>query len=278
MAWLRIVRPFNGLLAVASLMVAIYLANGELQFYWRESLALFLVVCYGYVVNDLFDRRTDAISKPQRVLPSGDLSSKAAIGLAVGCIAAALVLAAWSGLTAFMYISVLALLLFHYAFSISAMPLLGNLLVALLASSVFYLGGMIAGGDERGWQLLFAATILSFLHHLGREIVKDMEDAEGDRQAGRKTIPIAWGGRAAQILTGVALALLVGSTYLFAAWLDLGVWFLIVVSIAVNLPLLVIYFGYVRPDDTRRLRLASLAYKLTMLPSLLALVLARALT
>ncbi len=151
MAWLRIVRPLNGLLAVASLAVAIYLASGELQLYWRASLALFLVVCYGYIVNDLFDRRTDAISKPQRVLPAGELSSKAAIVLAVGCVVVALLLAAWSGLTAFMYISILALLLFHYAFSISAMPLFGNVLVALLASSVFYLGGMISGGDERGW-------------------------------------------------------------------------------------------------------------------------------
>ena len=79
-------------------------------------------------------------------------------------------------------------------------------------------------------------------------------------------------------MTGAALVLLVGSTYLFFAWLDLGAWFLIVVSVAVNLPLLVVYAMYVRPDDTRRLRLASLVYKLTMLPGLLALLLARTLT
>ena len=39
--------------------------------------------------------------------------------------------------------------------------------------------------------------------HLVREIVKDIEDEAGDRVAGRRTLPIRWGGRGAGVLSAL---------------------------------------------------------------------------
>lgn len=275
MAWLRLIRPFNGLLAVLSLWVATYLASGEFFLQLRTSLALFLLISYGYVVNDIFDRKLDAVGKPYRPLPAGEVTTRSAVELAIILVLGSMAFAAWAEPVVIMYVGIVALLLFHYAFSLSGMPFVGNFLVALLGSSVFYLGGMISTTDDYGWQLLFVATILSFLHHLSRELVKDVEDEEADRRGGRRTLAVILSRRAMRVIAGVTLLLLVSSTYLLYVRFDLGFWYLVVVSMGVNLPLIVTYLTCVRPGEARRLRWASLIFKLTMLPGLVALILAR---
>lgn len=275
MAWFVIMRPLNGLLALLSLWVATYLASESALIQVRSSLALFLLISFGYIINDIFDRKLDAIGKPKRVLPSGRLTTQRAVVLAASCLVLSLGLAAWVSTAVLFYVGVVALLLFHYAFSLSGMPLAGNIMVALICSSVFYLGGMIAEPDDRGWQLLFAAMLFSFLHHLAREIVKDFEDSEADKAAGRKTLPVAWGRRAAVVCAGMVLLLLIGSTYFLYDRFALGTPFLLLVSFGVNLPLLVAFILFVLPRQSRRLDWASMVYKVTMLPGLAALVLAR---
>jgi geranylgeranylglycerol-phosphate geranylgeranyltransferase len=84
-------------------------------------------------------------------------------------------------------------LLFFYARNLKATPLAGNLCVAYLTGSTFLFGGAAFGLE--GMEVNLIPAGLSFLATMSREIAKDIEDVEGDRQGGAKTLPILAGER-----------------------------------------------------------------------------------
>jgi geranylgeranylglycerol-phosphate geranylgeranyltransferase len=274
-AILKLTRVFNGLVAAATLVVAVYLATGRISWPVTEMIALFLIVSFGYAINDLFDYRIDRVNKPKRVLPAGEISRQTAVIIAAVCLPGGLGLALLSPMPVILYFGLLALLLVHYAFSLSAIPVVGNLIVALMGSSVFYLGGLIAQTDERGWSLLFAATILAFIHHLAREVVKDMEDIEGDRRAGRRTLAILIGPTGTAVVAAILLAFLIAATYILYEIFYFHSTYLALVTLGVNVPLVLIYLYFIMPRRPELLTRASLLLKLTMLTGLAALVAAR---
>ncbi|HEX3013541.1 MAG TPA: UbiA family prenyltransferase, partial [Methanobacterium sp.] len=74
--------------------------------------------------------------------------------------------------------------------------LIGNIEVSFLTGLTFVFGGVVMGAVETSIYLGFFA----FLMTMAREIVKDMEDAEGDREEGATTLPIVYGMRSSSIL------------------------------------------------------------------------------
>jgi geranylgeranylglycerol-phosphate geranylgeranyltransferase len=81
---------------------------------------------------------------------------------------------------------------------------LGNLLVAAIASSAFFAGAMVA---ERARAAMIPAVI-AFAFVLCREIVKGAEDLEGDRMGGVYTFAVVFGAPRAGTLAAVLMLLL----------------------------------------------------------------------
>jgi geranylgeranylglycerol-phosphate geranylgeranyltransferase len=67
--------------------------------------------------------------------------------------------------------------------------ILGNLTVAVVASMPLVYGAAAV----RDWRAGLVPGVLAAFLHLAREIVKDLEDVQGDLAIGRTTVPIAWG-------------------------------------------------------------------------------------
>jgi geranylgeranylglycerol-phosphate geranylgeranyltransferase len=183
-------------------------------------LAAFSVTGAGNAVNDYFDREIDAVNRPKRPIPSGRISPRAALLLSSLLFAASCLLAGLASRLC-LYIALLnSLLLFFYARDLKGMPVAGNLCVSYLTGSTFLFGGA-ALGPAGAIANLFPAG-LSFLATMSREIVKDIEDMEGDRKGGARTLPLLAGraissaAAAAFSLLAVILSLLVpfGTTYL----------------------------------------------------------------
>lgn len=161
-------------------------------------LAAFIITGAGNAVNDFFDRAIDAVNRPRRPIPSGRVSPRAALLFSIllfftGCACAVLV----SGLCLAVAASNSALL-YMYARSLKATPLAGNLCVGYLTGSTFLFGGAAYGAD--GVRAVLAPALLAALATVSREIVKDIEDVEGDRAGGARTLPILAGMRASSLL------------------------------------------------------------------------------
>lgn len=267
-------RPLNGIIASLTLVPAVALGSGELHLPIRLAIATFFMASYGYLVNDLCDFRADKVNKPGRPFPARRVSAWEAINTGLLCLVLAAVALADSGLAIWLFFAAFAIALFAYSFRISAWLLVANLWVALLCSAAFLLGGLITHAAPERRTMLIAGAVLTFLYHLGREIIKDIEDVEGDLVAGRKTIPINWGVGTAKTIVVVAFALMIAASYLAQFFCRFSPVYLILVSLAVNLPVLVILAAFVLRNRPGNVRKASIGLKLVMIPALVTLTIA----
>ena len=156
------------------------------------------------------DIDVDRINRPLRPLPSGRLSPNAAriesLLLALAGCALAFWLSPWHGLIALVVVALLAV----YSISLKHSLLWGNVLVSFVGAISFPYGALAAGDIGRSW----IPALFAFLFHLGREIVKDIEDVAGDQIRGERTLPLCWGRTQAAVLAAIVYLLLVGFTWM----------------------------------------------------------------
>jgi 4-hydroxybenzoate polyprenyltransferase len=193
----------------------IFLSLNDWQ-YALLVLATVLIAAAGYVINDILDQETDYDNNKGNVIIGKLISEKVAYnlyfvlnitGVGIGYYLANLInKPSFAG--AFIIISAT---LFMYATSLKQMLLIGNIVVALLLSFSVIIIGLFdllpatyeGNQTEMGvmFSILIDYAIFAFIINLIREIVKDMEDVEGDYNNGMSTLPIAIGlGKTSKIV------------------------------------------------------------------------------
>lgn len=233
------------------------------------ALSAALVAAGGNSVNDAFDVDVDRINRPQRPIPSGQVSVTAAF--AFGCVSMSL--GVIIGFILHLNLGLIALLvsflLLLYNAKLKKVAVAGNLIVSLCGALAFIYGALAVQNPTGG----VIPAIFAFLIHLGREIVKDVEDLEGDLLRGAKTLPIIVGSRAALRWAAGILILLVLSTPVpfIVGWL--GSTYLILVVVLVDIPLLITSFFLVRDLNRRNLSKVSMTLKIIMVSGLMSLYL-----
>jgi 4-hydroxybenzoate polyprenyltransferase len=197
--------------------------------WWVLLLLIFSTIFIGaggYVINDYFDVKIDRINRPDDMVVTRVISREGAMQLfyvltAIG-IASGLAVAWWarSWNLLFVYIVIPGLLWFYSA-SYKRMLLIGNLIVAFISALVPLLVAIINAdylkhlyGEALAYtpivrQLyvwLGGFALFSFLLTWAREIIKDMEDIEGDREMECRTIPIVWGEKVSKAVVTTLVA------------------------------------------------------------------------
>jgi 4-hydroxybenzoate polyprenyltransferase len=159
------------------------------QFYLLH-LATFCVAGAGYIINDYYDIKIDAINKPQRLVVGNGINRRQAIlahlllsviGVMVGF--------ALSWPVGFINAGAV-LLLWGYSAQLKKMLLLGNLTIAFLSATMLLVVAVNFGAANKA---VWAYALFSFIISLVREIIKDMEDVKGDARFGCRTVPIVVG-------------------------------------------------------------------------------------
>lgn len=247
----------------------------------------------GYIINDYFDVNADMMNKPDKVIIGKTINRRNAmifhwIFNIVGCICGALV-SFGIGLPKYSFIFLfIAGVLWFYSTTFSKEPVLGNVVIALLVASVPIIEILyemlpllslpmdilqqlhIRFEELFVWGLGY--TLFAFLLTLQREMVKDIEDLEGDRTYGRNTLPIAFGLKAARICTfGVSVVVIAGIVVSQICKLSDG-FSLIFINVCITLPLLYGLFVFVKADSSEEYAKVSFVLKLVMLMGLLYLI------
>ena len=169
---------------------------------WTEAIFSILSLCiyiscftiFGYLLNDAYDQSIDAINHPMK--RTNHLSKswliKVAIGFGlVGFIIVPVGLSEFGRSLTLLGITVFLLLWAYNAF-LKCMPIWGNILVALLCALV-PLCTLFIYQEPLMVIWVIAYTIFAYGSNLIREIVKDVEDLDGDRSAGCETLPVRIG-------------------------------------------------------------------------------------
>ncbi|KDE59564.1 prenyltransferase [Halostagnicola sp. A56] len=202
---LELTRPVNVIAASVLTCIGAFVAGGLTEAPVAVGSAVAatgLAVGAGNAINDYFDREIDRINQPERAIPRGAVSPNGALAFSVVLFLVAVGLSLTLPTLAIAIAGVNLLALIAYTEVFKGLPGVGNALVAYLVGSTFLFGGAAVGDLEAASVLCLLAAIAT----LTREIIKDVEDVDGDRAEGLNTLPIAIGERRALL---VALSLLV---------------------------------------------------------------------
>lgn len=214
--YLRIVRPINLLLLILVQFVIKYGFLEPLEVKTSlDSLGFSLLViatlciaAAGNVINDIFDKEIDLVNKPNKVLVGKRISEKKAYNyymlLNVVGVGAGFYLSNLLDKPAMAAIFIIiSALLYVYSSQLKTMLIIGNVLVSVLVATsliVIILFDIFPALDPDNLDLQVRASRLILLYagfafyiNLLREIVKDLQDINGDKKGGGNTLPIAIG-------------------------------------------------------------------------------------
>ncbi|NMC39521.1 MAG: UbiA family prenyltransferase [Bacteroidales bacterium] len=277
-------------------VVLIHGQEGEipllLKFPWYDFailvIATILITAGGYVINDYFDIKTDLINKGEVIVGTAIPRKKAlmwhnilnAAGVSAGFYISWKAGYLWLG-TIFLIVSGL---LYFYSASYKRQFLVGNLVVSVLTAMVpllvvfyewpaLYRYYSVNAMSPPDLSILFywvgGFALFAFITTLTREIIKDIEDFEGDMAYGRNTIPVVIGVLTSKILS--VCLIIITIVLLFLVWYFFlsDKYTLIYLATAIVIPLLYVIYQLIISKNRQQLHLASRIMKIIMLAGVL---------
>ena len=250
--------------------------------------ATVLISAGGYVINDYFDVKIDRFNKPERVIVSKEVPLRSAMLLyqilTVAGTATGIILAYLSKSFTLGFIFILTPgLLWFYSASYKRQFVVGNLIVSLSSAlSILVVGVMAVAllktqyssellqqtpipAQIYGWTGGFSA--FAFLLSWIREIIKDIQDIEGDKEMECRTMPIKWGlNKTKYFLYTLILLTIVALFYVNYHFIDFeGNFTLRYLIFGLAIPLLILAFLIFKGKKKEDFKQASLLSKFIML-------------
>ncbi|MBA9076610.1 MULTISPECIES: geranylgeranylglycerol-phosphate geranylgeranyltransferase [Rufibacter] len=185
------------IMLLAQLLVRQYLVFPERT--WDQAIswpflvllvATLCVAAAGYIINDYYDLKIDRINKPDRIVVGKGLSRRKAMMIHLYLSAAGVFLGILLGVRVGVVMFGAAMLLWGYSAQFKKRPFLGNATIALLSAAMVLVVPLQA---DKATLAVWAYGVFSFLISLIREIIKDMEDVQGDASFRCRTLPIVLG-------------------------------------------------------------------------------------
>jgi 4-hydroxybenzoate polyprenyltransferase len=262
--------------------------------FWLLVAASVCVAAAGYIINDYFDLNIDLINKPSKLVVEKIIRRRWAMawhwffsisGVALSFIAGLLLPGINALLLGLLNTAAVTLLVF-YSVSLKKKLLTGNLAIAALSAWTIVILYVCAGkhivlpGFEYSFdktrilRITLVYAVFAFVTTLVREVIKDMEDIEGDARNGCKTMPVVWGINPAKVYAGVWIVVLLGLLLVLQFYTWRFGWYagVFYVLVALMLPLLYLLNALKKAATPAHFHRLSLITKGVMLAGILSMV------
>ena len=265
-----LIRPLNVFVSALAMIISAAILNRL-----NESLTIALVTLVVMVftaaansINDVIDLETDKINRPLRPIPSKNINKNRALLFSFILFLIGSILCLQLSISAqFIGIIIAMPLMIVYSTDLKSKPLIGNIAVSVIIGLSFVFCGAAFGDTAPMW----TPGLLAFGLTLIREITKDIADFDGDRFAKHNTYPIKYGIKSAVKLIVIfscsiclfSLLPYFSNTYNF--------WYLIILVIGVELPLIVVVFLLVNNPSISSAIYSSKILKLSTIMGLAAI-------
>jgi geranylgeranylglycerol-phosphate geranylgeranyltransferase len=210
-AFIELSRPVNLVIGIFSVFIGAFI-SGTLEPFGMVMLACLsgaLMMAAGNAVNDYCDVEIDRINKPFRPLPANRISRHTALNFSIILFVLAIFLSILISKYSFLLALSACTGLLLYSGKFKKTVLLGNITVSFLAALAFVYGGAAVARLEN----TMIPAGFAFLFHLGREIIKDVEDRQADAVRGARTLPVIAGDRVALLLASLVYVALIVLTF-----------------------------------------------------------------
>lgn len=168
------------------------------------GIAAFLITGAGNAINDFFDVEIDRINKPYRPIPSGRISKSDAMMLSLSLFMISIAIAKYINFYALLIALANSIILVVYAKYSKKLLLISNIGVSYLVASIFIFGVVSTDAFYLSEiKIISIITACAFLMTFSREIIKDIEDMEGDKRNYSVTLPIVIGIEKSKIIAWI---------------------------------------------------------------------------
>ncbi|MCD6434104.1 MAG: UbiA family prenyltransferase [Candidatus Diapherotrites archaeon] len=259
--WLKFIRPSNGLLAAIATIVGMLVAGKfSVVLAVVAPLAVFLICSAGIVLNDIYDLEIDKINSPERPLPSKTVSLREAWLFTILLFAIGNLLAISINYYCFALAILNSFLEFLYARKLKRIALIGNATDSWFAASSFLFGSLALANIN--FAVVFI-MLIAFFANFGRELFGDIEDIEGDKKLGLKTLPILCGIKISRAVASLLILIAVILSFM-PIYLKLFNWYYLPTIIMADIVFVVSLFTTPKKNQ--------LLTKIAMLLALIAFV------
>ncbi len=188
--YLALTRPGNAILTAIAVVAGTFIAAGPDIIEFQAEIMIccisaMMLVGGGNALNDYNDRESDKLNHPKRPIPSGQIKAENALNYAQALLAFGLLILflTLENKMPFVIGLIGVITLIAYENGLKAAGITGNISVGLMSGAVFLYAGM-AVNDPGPTLWMFGLAVLATI---SREIIKDIQDLEGDQD--RKTLP-----------------------------------------------------------------------------------------
>ncbi|WP_276497623.1 geranylgeranylglycerol-phosphate geranylgeranyltransferase [Pontibacter litorisediminis] len=275
---LTLIRARNLVMIVLSqvLVQACLLAPGvewqrlQESFFWLLVLSTVCIAAAGYIINDYYDVKIDAINKPERLLVGRRIRRRRAMFAHLILSGVGVLLGLLLSIPVALINLGAVLLLWGYSARLKKMLLVGNVVIALLSASMLLVVAVYA--DELN-RITLGYAFFAFLISLIREIIKDIEDMKGDASFDCRTLPIVVGMRGAKLVLYPLLAIFQAFVVIVILHPASGLVFDFYMGALVLAPSIWLVVKLARADRKRDFASLSNLNKLIMLTGILSMLL-----
>lgn len=270
---LKIIRPFNTafifllVLFSHSLVVGYFDPNPKAIL---AALSISSIAAAGYSLNDYFDYKIDLKNKPKRPIPNKNISRKGALILSAALFFLGLLASVFVNFKVVMTATVAIISLLLYGIRGHNLGLSGDFLISFLTALVFIHGAFVAT-DNIPTSITIIATA-AFTINMAREIVKDIEDYDADREY-KLTLPQKLGKYNSAILAMLFLLSNLIITYILIPLYVTGIALLI--SLPLALFTLIKILRIVKSQDAKTAELSQKFMKILMVMEFVSVLLVK---
>ncbi len=182
-------------------------------------LASSLTIASGYIINNFYDAKKDLINRPKKSMLDRLVSQQTKLHVYFALNILVTLLAFMVSWRAVFFFSGYIFLIWFYSHKLKKYPVIGNLTAALLAVLPFF--GILMY-FKNFYQVIFAHATFLYLLILTRELIKDLENMQGDFVADYRTIPVMFGENVSKKLITALTFLTVIPVYLLIDVFDVG--------------------------------------------------------
>lgn len=227
-SFFSVIRGYNVLvIALAQYLAAIFILSPDIRALdvildyqlFILVVASSLTIASGYIINNFYDVKKDLINRPRKVMIDRLVSqeTKLKVYFAINFIVAIIsFIVSWR---AMLFFSTYIFLIWFYSHKLKKYPIVGNITASLLAILPFF--GILLY-YKNFYHVIFAHAVFLFLLILIRELIKDLENIEGDLVASYKTIPVLYGEKTTKSIITILTITTIIPVYLLIGIFDVG--------------------------------------------------------
>jgi geranylgeranylglycerol-phosphate geranylgeranyltransferase len=225
----KIIRPLNDIMSGFAVFISGVVSAGwtmPLTSVLAASAGTFFASAGGMVINDYFDYDIDSVNKPFRPIPSGQISRTRALYFSLGLFSCAGVCALFTNFYCILLGIPALILIILYSWKLKRILFIGNVVVGILSGFALLFGGIAT----KSIQIVSVLAFIAFFASVSREMAKDIEDIEGDKRGGSKSIPVVAGVETSAQISGIFLLMAIGSSFFPYAFHIFNHWYVILVT------------------------------------------------